>query len=58
MYSSKKTLEEFLHLYCCIIFFCLLFILCEYSQLENAANDFVLHVEGVRLALREGTDNM
>lgn len=24
------------------------------SQLENAANDFVLHVEGVRLALREG----
>lgn len=24
------------------------------SQLENASNDFVLHVEGVRLALREG----
>jgi hypothetical protein len=27
----------------------------DFSQLENAANDFVLHVEGVRLALREGT---
>ena len=30
-------------------------VLFEFSQLENAANDFVLHVEGVRLALREGT---